>query len=100
MLYTIRYSDWYFSSILIKVAKEELSRECDYELEAASQKRFRDFLSDSEGFYVPMVIDEISSKKVLTTELITGKYVIFIMTHHKPLEFSSHFLSEFCCGIS
>ncbi|CAD5169423.1 unnamed protein product [Musa acuminata subsp. malaccensis] len=56
----------------IKVAKEELSRECDYELEAASQKRFRDFLSDSEGFYVPMVIDEISSKKVLTTELITG----------------------------
>ncbi|KAJ8455523.1 hypothetical protein OPV22_035110 [Ensete ventricosum] len=56
----------------IKVAKEELSRECDYELEAASQKRFRDFLSDSEGFYVPMVIDEISSKKVLTTELIIG----------------------------
>lgn len=54
------------------MAKEELSRECDYELEAASQKRFRDFLSDSEGFYVPMVIDEISSKKVLTTELITG----------------------------
>ncbi|CAL9090888.1 unnamed protein product [Musa textilis] len=56
----------------IKVAKDELSRECDYELEAASQKRFRDLLSDSEGFYVPMVIDEISSKKVLTTELITG----------------------------
>ncbi|WOL20699.1 protein ABC transporter 1, mitochondrial [Canna indica] len=56
----------------IKVAKEELSRECDYELEAANQKRFRELLSDSKGFYVPTVIDEISSKKVLTTELIRG----------------------------
>ena len=27
-----------------KVAKEELSRECDYELEAVNQKRFRDML--------------------------------------------------------
>ncbi|XP_042429802.1 protein ABC transporter 1, mitochondrial-like isoform X1 [Zingiber officinale] len=56
----------------IKVAKDELSRECDYELEAANQKRFRELLSDSKGFYVPRVIDDISSKKVLTTELITG----------------------------
>lgn len=57
----------------MKVAKDELSRECDYELEAANQKRFRELLSDSKGFYVPRVIDEISSKKVLTTELITGE---------------------------
>ncbi|MED6149210.1 mitochondrial chaperone [Stylosanthes scabra] len=56
----------------IKVAKEELSRECDYNLEAASQKRFRDLLSGTEGFYVPKVFDEISSKKVLTTELVHG----------------------------
>ncbi|MED6145980.1 mitochondrial chaperone [Stylosanthes scabra] len=56
----------------IKVAKEELSRECDYNLEAASQKRFRDLLSGTEGFYVPIVFDEISSKKVLTTELVRG----------------------------
>lgn len=58
---------------VMKVAKDELSRECDYELEAANQKRFRELLSDSKGFYVPRVIDEISSKKVLTTELITGE---------------------------
>lgn len=56
----------------MKVAKEELSRECDYELEALNQKRFRDLLSNTEGFYVPMVRDDISSKRVLTTELVPG----------------------------
>ncbi|KAL4596376.1 hypothetical protein ACB092_12G160000 [Castanea dentata] len=56
----------------MKVAKEELSRECDYELEAANQKRFRNLLSGTEGFYVPLVVDSLSSKKVLTTELVSG----------------------------
>lgn len=56
----------------MKVAKEELSRECDYELEAANQKRFRDLLSNTQGFYVPLLVDDISSKRVLTTELISG----------------------------
>ncbi|XXG87489.1 hypothetical protein AAC387_Pa11g2162 [Persea americana] len=56
----------------MKVAKEELSRECDYELEATNQKRFHDLLSKAEGFYVPMVIDDISSRRVLTTELVSG----------------------------
>ncbi|XP_031485363.1 protein ABC transporter 1, mitochondrial [Nymphaea colorata] len=56
----------------MKVAKDELSRECDYELEAANQKRFRDLLSNLDGFYVPIVVDELSSRRVLTTELVTG----------------------------
>ncbi|XP_020226159.1 protein ABC transporter 1, mitochondrial [Cajanus cajan] len=56
----------------IKVAKEELSRECDYKLEAANQKRFRDLLTGADGFYVPIVVDDISSKRVLTTELVHG----------------------------
>ncbi|KAF3563184.1 hypothetical protein DY000_02010819, partial [Brassica cretica] len=56
----------------VKVAKEELARECDYEIEAVSQKHFRDLLSDTPGFYVPRVVDELSSKKILTTELISG----------------------------
>ncbi|GMJ09255.1 ABC transporter 1 [Hibiscus trionum] len=56
----------------MKVAKEELSRECDYQLEASNQKRFRDMLSGCEGFYVPFVVDDISSKRVLTTELVSG----------------------------
>lgn len=58
------------------MAKEELSRECDYELEAANQKRFRNLLSGTEGFYVPLVVDNLSRKKVLTTELVSGNYVM------------------------
>ncbi|KAF8401198.1 hypothetical protein HHK36_012129 [Tetracentron sinense] len=61
-----------FIDSAMKVAKEELSRECDYELEATNQKRFRNLLSNTDGFYVPMVIDEISSRRVLTTELVSG----------------------------
>ncbi|XP_042475953.1 protein ABC transporter 1, mitochondrial [Macadamia integrifolia] len=56
----------------MKVAKEELSRECDYKLEASNQKRFRHLLSVTEGFYVPLVIDDISSRRVLTTEFVSG----------------------------
>ncbi|CAI0470132.1 unnamed protein product [Linum tenue] len=56
----------------MKVAKEELSRECDYILEAANQKRFRDLIANRKGFYVPSVVDELSSKRVLTTELVSG----------------------------
>ncbi|KAE8699651.1 protein notum-like protein [Hibiscus syriacus] len=56
----------------MKVAKEELSRECDYQLEASNQKIFRDMLSGCEGFYVPLVVDDLSSKRVLTTELVSG----------------------------
>ncbi|CAK9199094.1 unnamed protein product [Sphagnum jensenii] len=56
----------------IRVAKEELARECDYELEAANQKRFRELLGHEQGVYVPLVFDEFCSKRVLTTEFVPG----------------------------
>lgn len=56
----------------MKVAKEELSRECDYELEAKNQKRFRSLLANTKGFYIPIVVDNLSSRRVLTTELVPG----------------------------
>uniref|UniRef100_A0A0D9V099 ABC1 atypical kinase-like domain-containing protein n=1 Tax=Leersia perrieri TaxID=77586 RepID=A0A0D9V099_9ORYZ len=56
----------------MKVAKLELARECDYVLEAINQKRYKELLSDSEGYYVPKVIDDLSSKKVLTSEFVPG----------------------------
>ncbi|KAH9604918.1 hypothetical protein KSS87_015349 [Heliosperma pusillum] len=57
---------------VVEVAKEELSRECDYELEARNQILFRNLFSDKTGFYVPLVVQELSSKRVLTTELVPG----------------------------
>lgn len=56
----------------MKVAKEELSRECDYILEAKNQQRYRDFLANNDAFYVPLVVEELSSRRVLTTELVSG----------------------------
>ncbi|KAK9147173.1 hypothetical protein Sjap_007076 [Stephania japonica] len=70
--YTNLIPEGLFLDRAIKVAKEELSRECDYELEAKNQKRFRDLLSENKEFYVPMVIENISSKRVLMTELVSG----------------------------
>lgn len=59
-------------NILSQVAKEELSRECDYELEAKNQKRFHSLLANTTGFYIPIVVDTLSSRRVLTTELVPG----------------------------
>lgn len=56
----------------MQVAKDELSRECNYKLEAENQKKFRHLLSDAQGFYVPLVVDDLSSRRVLTTELVGG----------------------------
>ncbi|CAN1236487.1 Protein ABC transporter 1, mitochondrial [Linum grandiflorum] len=63
----------------MKVAKEELTRECDYELEAVNQKRFRNLISNKKGFYVPIVVDELSSKRVLTSELVSGNSLSFVI---------------------
>uniref|UniRef100_A0A804UFS5 ABC1 atypical kinase-like domain-containing protein n=1 Tax=Zea mays TaxID=4577 RepID=A0A804UFS5_MAIZE len=56
----------------MKVAKQELARECDYVLEASNQKRYKELLCDSDGYNVPKVIDQLSSRKVLTSEFVPG----------------------------
>lgn len=70
--YTNLVPERLFLDNAMKVAKKELSRECDYVLEAENQKRFRELLMGTEGFYVPAVVDSLSSKRVLTTELVSG----------------------------
>ncbi|KAG0575782.1 hypothetical protein M758_5G032600 [Ceratodon purpureus] len=56
----------------MRVAKDELARECDYKLEAINQKRFRELLKDDKAFYVPRVYDEFCNTRVLATELVPG----------------------------
>uniref|UniRef100_A0A668A6C1 Atypical kinase COQ8A, mitochondrial n=1 Tax=Myripristis murdjan TaxID=586833 RepID=A0A668A6C1_9TELE len=61
-----------FPEHLIDVMRKELALECDYIREAQCAKRFRELLKDHPFFYVPEVIEELSSKHVLTTELVSG----------------------------
>lgn len=67
----------------MQVAKEELSRECDYELESRNQKRFRGLLQNTSGLYVPLVVDDLSSRRVLTTELVPGWCILCLWILYK-----------------
>uniref|UniRef100_G3PD22 Atypical kinase COQ8A, mitochondrial n=1 Tax=Gasterosteus aculeatus TaxID=69293 RepID=G3PD22_GASAC len=60
-----------FPEHLIEVMSRELA-ECDYIREAQCTKRFQELLKDNPYFYVPDVIDELSSPHVLTTTLVPG----------------------------
>lgn len=61
-----------FPEHLIDVMRRELALECDYIREAQCAKKFRELLKDDPFFYVPEVIEELSSRHVLTTELVPG----------------------------
>uniref|UniRef100_A0A8C6WL69 Atypical kinase COQ8A, mitochondrial n=1 Tax=Neogobius melanostomus TaxID=47308 RepID=A0A8C6WL69_9GOBI len=61
-----------FPDHLIDVMRRELALECDYIREAESAKKFKELLKGHPFFYVPEVIDELSSSHVLTTELVPG----------------------------
>ncbi|XP_049689589.1 atypical kinase COQ8A, mitochondrial isoform X1 [Accipiter gentilis] len=61
-----------FPEHLIEVLSRELALECDYQREAACAKKFQELLKDHPFFYVPRVVDELCTKHVLTTELVSG----------------------------
>ena len=66
-----------FIDEVIKVGREELGRECDYELELENQERFRELvLADEElcrlNVSVPRPIRSHSTRNVLTTEFARG----------------------------
>ena len=52
--------------------KARLSEELDYANEAANQRLFADYYRGHPFIHVPDVIDELSTRRVLTTELATG----------------------------
>lgn len=61
-----------FPEHLIEVMSRELVLECDYIREAQCAKKFQELLKDHPFFYVPDVVDELSSQHVLTTTLVPG----------------------------
>ncbi len=56
----------------VDVARRELAWEVDYTREAEWSRKFRNVLRDDPNFLVPEVIPELSTKQMLTTELVDG----------------------------
>ncbi len=56
---------------LVAELRDRMLAECDYVAEAASQRLYADLLAPIDGASVPPVVEARSSKRVLTTELIS-----------------------------
>ncbi|XP_077303023.1 ubiquinone biosynthesis protein COQ8, mitochondrial [Arctopsyche grandis] len=61
-----------FIDNIVEVAKRELAWEVNYVREAECTRKFKKLLEPYEEYYVPTVVDDLSSQQVLTTELIEG----------------------------
>ncbi|KAJ7990200.1 hypothetical protein DPEC_G00297850 [Dallia pectoralis] len=61
-----------FADSSLEVLQRELAWECDYKREAESAKTFRSLLADDPFFGVPYVVDELSAKRVLAMEMVSG----------------------------
>lgn len=57
---------------IVTELRERLVEELDYRIEASNQRRFADYFAGHPTISVPAVVDELSSERVLTTELATG----------------------------
>jgi predicted unusual protein kinase regulating ubiquinone biosynthesis (AarF/ABC1/UbiB family) len=57
---------------VVQELRERLVEELDYSQEAANQQLFADFYRDHPFISVPEVLPELSSRRVLTTELVDG----------------------------
>ncbi|WKY00036.1 hypothetical protein Q1695_014710 [Nippostrongylus brasiliensis] len=64
-----------FLENFVEVARKELAEECDYMREARAMRKFRELLADSSDFYVPEVVDSLTTNRVLTAEYVVGKAV-------------------------
>ncbi|MCU1396037.1 MAG: hypothetical protein JWM34_4465 [Ilumatobacteraceae bacterium] len=59
-------------SEMVEEIKSRLTDELDYALEARNQRAFHEYYRDHPYFDVPAVIDQLSTSRVLTTELVVG----------------------------
>lgn len=57
---------------MVAEIKERLTEEVDYRIEAANQQRFAAYYAGHPYVRVPAVLTELSSRRVLTTELSVG----------------------------
>ncbi|XP_061390118.1 atypical kinase COQ8B, mitochondrial [Musca vetustissima] len=62
----------FFIDNLVKVAKRELNWEVDYTREADYTEKFKEMIAPYGEYYAPLVIRDITTSSVLTTELVPG----------------------------
>ncbi len=60
------------AKVLATELRDRLSEELDYVHEAANQRRFAEVYRGHPFIHIPAVVDELSTRRVLTTELATG----------------------------
>lgn len=81
-----------FIDKLVDNLGKELKDECDYQIEANKQKRYRIMVENcddlKEVFYVPKVIDELTNKNIITAEFIKGLHLDQIS--HFPQEIKDY----------
>jgi hypothetical protein len=65
-----------FIDEVIRVGRKEVLQECDYEREMNNQRKFQRLVDTdpflSQVFQVPDVIEELTTKRILTTEYVPG----------------------------
>ncbi|KAF4085824.1 hypothetical protein AMELA_G00099490 [Ameiurus melas] len=61
-----------FADSSLEVLHRELAWECDYKREAKCAKRFKILMEGDPIFKVPGIIDELTTSRVITMELING----------------------------
>ncbi|XP_058270379.1 atypical kinase COQ8B, mitochondrial [Hemibagrus wyckioides] len=61
-----------FADSSLEVLHRELAWECDYKREATCAKHFKALMEGDPIFKVPEVIDELTTSRVITMELING----------------------------
>lgn len=54
---------------------ERLHEELDYQNEANNIKRFQQFHKDDVGLIIPTVIEELSTRRILTMDLVEGDHI-------------------------
>lgn len=66
------FPEGFFIDNVVEVAKRELAWEVDYIREAECTRKFHKLLTPYPDYYVPKIIDELSTAKILTSELVDG----------------------------
>jgi predicted unusual protein kinase regulating ubiquinone biosynthesis (AarF/ABC1/UbiB family) len=67
-------------SALISELRERIGEELDYRREADNQRQFASFFGGHPAIVVPAVVDELSTARVITSELATGARFAELMT--------------------